>query len=116
MELAYTQVGDYLIPNIAVPDTPKHTLGKYGRMRRNYLKEHRPILWNQMILDGTIWQHLTDVDRICYERMDKLIEGMKQTRGITEELKAKDQLRWVGEMNNIHAAAEEIVLREVVYE
>ena len=115
MELTYTQVGDYLIPNIAIPYTPPHTLGKYGRMRRNYLKEHRPILWNQMILDGTLWQHLADVDRTCYERMDTLIESMKRTRGITEELKAKDQLHWVGEMNNIHAAAEEIVLREVVY-
>ena len=72
MELTYTQVGDYLIPNIAVPDTPHHTLGKYGRMRRSYLKERRPIVWNQMVLDGTIWQHLADVDRICYERMDTL--------------------------------------------
>ena len=115
MELTYTQVGDYLIPNIAVPDTPPHTFGKYGRMRRTYLKEHRPILWNQMILDGTLWKHLADVDRTCYDRMDTLIEGMKQTRGITEDLKARDQLRWVAEMNNIHAAAEEIVLREVVH-
>ena len=115
MELTYTQVGDYLIPNIAAPDTPHHTLGKYGRMRRTYLKEHSPILWNRMILDGTLWQHLADVDQACYERMDTLIEGMKKARGITEELKATDQLRWVGEMNNIHAAAEEIVLQEVVY-
>ena len=115
MDLTYTEVGDYLIPNIAVPETPHHTLGKYGRMRRNYLKEHRPIVWNQMILDGTLWGHLANVDQICYERMDTLIEGMKQTRDITEELKARDQLRWVGEMNNIHAAAEEIVLREVVF-
>ena len=115
MELTYTQVGDYLIPNIAVPNTPHYTLGKYGRMRRIYLKEHHPILWNQMILDGTLWQHLADVDRICYERMDMLIESMKRARGITEELKARDQLCWVTEMNNAHAAAEEIVLREVVY-
>ena len=115
MDLTYTEVGDYLIPNIAVPDTPHHALGKYGRMRRNYLKEHRPILWDRMILNGTLWEHLADVDHICEERMDTLIEGMKQTRGITEELKALDQLRWVAEMNNIRAAAEEIVLREVVY-
>ncbi len=69
-----------------------------------------------MVLDGTIWQHLADVDRICYERMDTLMEGMKRARGITEELKARDQLRWVAEMNNAHAAAEEIILREVIYE
>ena len=115
MELTYTQVVDYLIPNIAVPDAQHHALGKYGRMRRTYLKEHRPILCERMILNGTLWEHLADVDRICNERMDTLIDGMKKTSGITEELKAKDQLRWVGEMNNIHAAAEEIVLREVVY-
>ena len=115
MELTYTQVGDYLIPNIAILVTPHHTLGKYGRMRRSYLKEHRPILWERMILDGSFWQHLASVDRTCEERMDTLIDGMKKTRGITEELKSKDQLRWVAEMNNIHAAAEEIVLREVVY-
>ena len=115
MELTYTQVGDYLIPNIAAPDAPHHPLGKYGRMRRTYLKEHRPILWERMILNGTLWDHLAYVDLICEERMDTLIDGMKKTRGITEELKSKNQLCWVGEMNNIHAAAEEIVLQEVVY-
>ncbi len=115
MELSYTQVGEYLIPNIAMPETPHHTLGKYGRMRRTHLKEHRPIVYNEMVLTGTLWQHLADVDRICYERMDTLIEGMVKARGITEAMKATDQLRWVGEMNNIHAAAEEIVLQEVVY-
>ena len=115
MELTYTQVGDYLIPIIAAPDTPHHTLGKYGRMRRTYLKEHRPILWERMILNGTLWEHLADVDHICNERMDTLIEGMKKDRGITEDLKSKNQLRWVAEMNNIHTAAEEIILREVIY-
>ena len=116
MKITYTQVGDYLLPNIAVPDTPRYALGKYGRMRRTYLKEHRPILWDRMILDGTLWSYLAEVDRICNDRMDILIEGMKRTRGITEELKARDQLQWVAEMNNIHAAAEEIILREIVYE
>ena len=115
MDITYTQVGDYLIPNIAVPETPHHILGKYGRMRRAYLKEHRPIVYNEMILTGTLWNHLSEVDRICYERMDTLIEGMVKARGITETMKSTDQLRWVGEMNNIHAAAEEIVLQEVVY-
>ena len=115
MDIICTPVGDYLIPNIAASDVPHHTLGKYGRMRRAYLKEHRPILWERMILDGTLWDHLASVDRICEDRMDTLIEGMKRTWGITEELKASDQLRWVAEMNNIHAAAEEIALREVIY-
>ena len=116
MEITYTQVGDYLLPNIAAPETPPHSLSKYGRMRRAYLKEHWPVIWNQMILNGTLWNHLAEVDRISNERMDTLVEGMKQARGITEELKAKNQLRWVAEMNNIYAAVEEIVLREIVYE
>ena len=116
MEITCAQLGDYLFPNITVPDTPQYTLGKYGRMRRTYLKEHCPILWDRMTLDGTLWSHLSEVDRICNDRMDTLVEGMKRTRGITEELKASNQLRWVAEMNNIHAASEEIILREIVYE
>ncbi len=103
MEISYTRVGDYQIPDIAVPDTPQYTLGKYGCMRRSCLKEHRPVLWYCMSLDGTLWDHLVIVDRIRNERMDTLIEGMKRTRGITEKLKAKDQLRWVAGMNNIQA-------------
>ena len=111
----YRQCGDYLIPEIALPDTEKISLGKYGRMRQHYLKEHRGVLYNAMILDGTLWNHLAEVDNICKGRMDAFILGVKETQGITEELKARDPMAWVGAMNNIRSAAEEILFTEVIY-
>ena len=111
----YRQCGDYLIPEIALPDTEKISIGKYGRMRQRYLKEHRGVLYNAMILDGTLWSHLAEVDKICKDRMDVLILGMKEKWGITEDLKAHDPMAWVGAMNNIHNAVEEILFAEVIY-
>ena len=111
----YRQCGDYLIPEIALPDTEKISIGKYGRMRQRYLKEHRGVLYNAMILDGTLWSHHTEVDKICKDRMDVLILGMKEKWGITEDLKAHDPMAWVGAMNNIHNAVEEILFAEVIY-
>ena len=111
----YRQCGDYLIPEIALPDTEKISIGKYGRMRQRYLKEHRGGLYNAMILDGTLWNHLAEVDKICKDRMDVLILGMKEKWGITEDLKAHDPMAWVGAMNNIRNAVEEILYAEVIY-
>ena len=111
----YRQCGDFLIPEIVLPDTPENPLGKYGRMRQRYLKECRSALYNAMILDGTLWSHLAVVDKTCKERMDVLVLGMKETQGITEELKARDPMAWVGAMNNICSAAEEILFTEVIY-
>ena len=111
----YRQCGDYLIPEIALPDTEKISIGKYGRMRQRYLKEHRGVLYNAMILDGTLWNHLADVDKICKDRLDVLVLGMKETQGITEELKARDPIAWVGAMTNIRNAAEEILFAEVIF-
>ena len=111
----YRQCGDFLIPGIALPDTPRNPIGKYGRMRQRYLKEHRGVLYHAMILDGTLWNHLAKVDKICKERMDVLILGMKEKWGITEDLKAHDPMAWVGAMNNIRSAAEEILFAEVIY-
>ena len=111
----YRQCGDYLIPEIALPDTEKISIGKYGRMRQRYLKEHRGVLYNAMILDGTLWSHHTEVDKICKDRMDVLILGMKEKWGITEDLKAHDPMAWVGAMNNIRSVAEEILFAEVIY-
>ena len=84
-------------------------------MRHLYLKRHRRILYNAMLLDGTLWNHLAEFDKTCKERMDMLILGMKETQGITEELKARDSMAWVGAMNNIRNAAEEILFAEVIY-
>ena len=111
----YRQCGDFLIPEIALPDTPRNPIGKYGRMRQSYLKEHRSVLYNAMILDGTLWNHLSEVDKTCKDRLDVLVLGMKETQGITEELKARDPMAWVGTMNNIRSAAEEILFAEVIY-
>ena len=111
----YRQCGDYLIPEIALPDTPENPIGKYGRMRHRYLKEHRGVLYNAMILDGTLWSHLAEVDKTCMDRLDVIVLGMKETQGITEELKAHDPMAWVGAMNNIRRAAEEILFAEVIY-
>ena len=111
----YRQVGDYFIPDIELTER-NYEIGKYGRMRHRYLKEHRKIQYTTKILDGTLYDHLEEVDRICNERMETMVAAMKKQQGITEELKARDQLAWVGAMNNIRNAAEEIVLRELVYE
>lgn len=111
----YRQCGDYLIPDISLPNTETTSIGKYGRMRHRYLKEHREVLYNAMILDGTLWNHLSEVDKTCKDRLDVLILGMKEKLGITEELKARDPMAWVGAMNNIRNAAEEILFAEVIY-
>ena len=111
----YRQCGDYLIPEIALPDTEKISIGQYGRMLQRYLKEHRGVLYHAMILDGTLWNHLAKVDKICKDRMDVLILGMKEKWGITEDLKAHDPMAWVRAMNNIRNAAEEILFAEVIY-
>ena len=110
----YRQVGDYLIPDIELPER-NYEIGKYGRMRHRYLKEHHKNQYTTMILNGTLYDHLEEIDRIYNERIETMVATMKKQQGITEELKAADQLAWVGAMNNIRNAAEEIPLRELVY-
>ena len=110
----YRQCGDYLIPEIALPDTESFSIGKYGRMRRRYLEKHNSLLYHMMILNGSLWSHLAEVDTVCKERLEMLTSGMKVKQGITEELKARDPIAWVGAMNNIQSAAEEILFAEVI--
>ena len=114
-ELTYIQVGDYRIPNITLRHTDI-TIGRYGRMRREYLKEHRPILYNDLILTEKLFPHLQEIDQVAQHRMDVLIPQLKTQRGTTEELKATDQMRWVQEMNAIRQTVEEIILSELIYE
>ena len=111
----YRQVGDYFIPNLALPDTGSHQIGKYGRMRRSYLKEHRQILYTNYVVEGTLFEHLADIDQACNERMGNIVSAMAKQEGVTEALKAADQMEWVRRMNNIRSCAEEIVLTELVY-
>ena len=113
----YRQVGDYFIPNLVLPNEGwSYQIGKFGRLRRRYLKEHRKPVYIERVLSGKLNEHLTEVDQTCYERMDWLVKQMAEREGVTEALKASDQMAWVGYMNNIRSRAEEIIFAEVVYE
>ena len=112
----YRQEGDYLIPNLALPDEPEYQIGKYGRMRRSYLKKHRPVLYASLLTSGTLHRHLAEIDQACNERMAIIVSNMARQEDMTEALKAADQMEWVRRMNNIRSRAEEIVLTELVYE
>ena len=112
----YRREGDYLIPNLALPDEPEYQIGKYGRMRRSYLKKHRPVLYANLLTSGTLHRHLAEIDQICNERMEIIVSDMAKQDGVTEALKASDQMEWVRRMNSIRSRAEEIVLTELVYE
>jgi len=116
MELTYTKVGDYYIPDIKAPDAPKHPISKYGRMRKQYLAEHRPALYESLILNGTLWDHLSEIEKSCNERMEHLTSEMMKNEGVNESLKAADQMEWVRWMNNIRHRADETVLHELIYE
>ena len=111
----YRQVGDYFIPNLVLPDDGDYQIGKYGRMRRSYLKEHRKILYNNYVMECKLFEHLAEIDQACNERMDAIVSAIAKQEGVTEALKAEDQMEWVRRMNNIRNRAEEIVLAELVY-
>ena len=111
----YRQVGDYFIPNITLPDDGEYQIGKYGRMRRSYLKEYRKILYNIYVLEGTLFKHLAEIDQACNERIENIISAMAKQEGVTEALKATNQMEWVRYMNSIRNRAEEIILTELVY-
>ena len=110
----YVLVGDYYIPDLKLPHE-KRPIGKYGRMHREYLKEHNPMMFNDLVLDGQIWTYLADLNEQAQERLSLIVEQMKVAEGVTEELKAGDQMAWVRAMNSIRNRAEEIVLNEIVY-
>ena len=112
----YRREGDYLIPNLTLPDTGDYTIGKYGRMRRTYLKDHHPAFYSTLILDGTLFKHLAEIEQACNERMEVITTAMVKQEGVTAALKAADQMEWVRRMNNIRNRAEEVVLQELVYD
>ena len=115
MNLTYTQNGDYLIPDLTLTEQVAKPLGKYGRMRRKYLEEHRPILWNQMILTETLFPHLQEIEETANRRLEQMMPVLMKAAGVTEDLKAKDPLAWVGLMNSCRAQAEEVILQELIY-
>ena len=114
-ELTYTHSGDYLIPELNLTAQPQAPLGKYGRMRKNYLKEHRPVLWNSLLLSEKLYPHLREIDETANRRLEQMMPELMQSAGVTESLKASDQMTWVGLMNSLKAQAEETILAELIY-
>ncbi len=113
MELTYRTESGYQLPNLEVPEAPQ--VGKYGMLRRSYLANHKHGIYTGMLLTGELNSHLAEIDRQATEMVDRLTEQMAAEQGVTEELKASDQMKWVGLMNGIQASAEEVALKELVY-
>ncbi len=112
--MEYVLAGDYYIPDLKLPNEER-PIGKYGRMHREYLKEHNPMMFNDLVLEGQLWTYLADLNEQAQERLSLIVEQMKAAEGVTEELKAADQMAWVGALNSIRNRAEEIVLKEIIY-
>ena len=110
----YILVGDYYIPDLKLPEENR-PIGRYGRLHRDYLKQEHPARFSSLILTGKLWTYLADLNEQAEERLDLIIEQMKAAEGVTEELKARNQLEWVGRMNNIRNRAEEIINSELIY-
>lgn len=114
MEITYSKYRDYYLPDLAVSQKEPATYGRFGRMRLKYLKEHRRAAYINLKTSGQLTHHLNEIDREANEMLRLVIEQMVQVQGITEQLKAEDQITWVGAMNNIRSAAEEVVLRDII--
>ena len=112
-KLNYIRCGDYYIPDISLPEETR-PIGRWGRMHRDYIKEHNPIRFNDLCLSGKLWTYLADLNEQAQERLSLIIEQMKAAEGVIEEMKAADQMVWVGAMNSIRNRAEEIILREMI--
>ena len=111
----YTLHGDYYFPDLELPEASRQTIGRYGRMQKAYLEEHRPGLYARLILSGKLHEHLAEIDACCSERMGQMILRTATRECINEELKASDQLAWAGRMNSIRQQAEEIILNELIH-
>ena len=114
MEITYTKHGDYYFPDLILPSQSTEDIGHYGRMRKRYLKEHQPDTFALMLMENTLIQHLIDIDRQAMEHIDLIASQLAQAEGVTEDLKACDQLEWIRAMNSCRARAEELVIREIV--
>lgn len=114
MILTFTHNGDYYIPNITLPEEPR-PIGKWGQMHREYLREHRPIRFNALVLSGRLWTVLADLNEQAEARLEVIIEQMKNAEGVTEVMKANDQMMWVQAMNSICNRAEEAVCKELIF-
>ena len=113
--LTYTMNGDYQIPVLKLTEQPEKPLGKYGRMRKAYLKEHRPLIYNQLLLTEKLYPHLIEIDETAQSRLEQMMPQLAKDAGATEQLKASDPMRWVGLMNTCKAQAEEILMAELIH-
>ena len=113
--LTYTMNGDYQIPDLKLTEQPEKPLGKYGRMRKAYLKEPRPLIYNQLLLTEKLYPHLIEIDETAQSRLEQMMPQLAKDAGATEQLKASDPMRWVGLMNTCKAQAEEILMAELIH-
>ena len=114
MKINYIQSGDYFIPDLKLPEETR-PIGKWGRMHREYLKEHHPIQYTNLVLSCNLWTYLANLNEQAQERLDRIIQQMKTAEGVTEALKAADPMAWVQKMNSIRNRAEEIIREELIY-
>ena len=112
--IEYVLAEDYYIPDLKLPNEER-TIGKYGRMHRDYLEEHHPLRFNHLVLEGQLWTYLADLNEQAQSRLQLIIRQMQEAESVTDELKENDQMAWIKAMNSIHNRAEEIVLRELIY-
>ena len=112
--ISYTLVGDYYIPDLKLPEESR-PIGRWGRMHKVFLQEHRPGQYNELLLSGKLWTYLADLNEQADDLLACIISQMQEAEGVTEELKARDQLAWVGAMNSIRSRAEEIIRSEMIY-
>ena len=113
--LTYTMNGDYQIPDLKLTEQPEKPLGKYGRMRKAYLKEHRPLIYNHLLMSEKLYPHLIEIDETANSRLEQMMPQLAKDAGATEQLKASDPMRWVGLMNTCKAQAEEILMAELIH-
>jgi len=113
--IEYVRQGDYYIPNLTVPNETEYQIGKYGSLRRTFLKEHHNWLYSTMLMQGTLLKHLAEIDETCHSTLKDMMSKMAEQEGVTEQLKATDQMAWVQKMNSIKHRAEEFILSEYVY-
>ena len=115
MNLTYRREGDYNLPNLLPPQETEVHLGKYALLRRKFLKENRRVTYTNLLTSGKLNSHLMEIERTALSRLEQMVPQMAKAEGVTEELKATDQMKWVGLMNNIRHSAEEAILRELIY-
>jgi hypothetical protein len=114
-ELIYKRNGDYLLPDLGLTEAERRPLGKYGLMRMQYLEEHRPGLYTRLILSGRLMEHLQEIEETAQTRLETIMDSLKKTNGVTEELKATNQMAWVARMNSLKSQAEEMIFSELIF-